>query len=81
MEIVVDFSLGHLVCNVTSFSTCNCCYMCNCVRFGASNCFGVVVVVDIGEVVKAVCGLIDELATFIAPCFDIVRNILSLLMN
>jgi hypothetical protein len=55
--------------------------MCNCVRFGASNCFGVVVVVDIGEVVKAVCGLIDELATFIAPCFDIVRNILSLLMN
>jgi hypothetical protein len=40
-----------------------------------------VVVFDVGEVARAICGLIDELATFIAPCFDIARNILSLLMN
>ncbi len=81
MEIVVEFFLGHLVCNVTSFSTCNCCCMCNCARFGASNWFGVVVVFDVGEVAKAICCLINELATFIAPCFDITRDILSLLMN
>jgi hypothetical protein len=54
--------------------------MCNCARFGASNYFGDVVVFDVGEVARAICGLIGELATFIAR-FDIARNILSLLMN